>query len=334
MFISHNHSLLSHNTFGLDVKADVFAEYESVDELRSILRGELFSKKRFLHIGIGSNLLFTGDFHGTVLHSAIRFIRYHETEGWIVAHVGAGVVWDDFCRDAAEKGLWGVENLSGIPGEVGASAVQNIGAYGVEVCDTVYAVETIDCTTGEVRVFSPAECGYGYRYSIFKEDSMRKYIVIGVKYLLTRAALPKLDYAGLKDLKNRSGIFPLTVRDTVLDIRNRKLPDPRERGSAGSFFKNPVVERCLYERLLADYPSMPHYDVDAFNVKIPAAWMIEQCGLKGYRYKGAQVYEKQPLVIVNNGNATASDIVELAQFVCQSVKKKFGIDIYPEVNYI
>lgn len=334
MFIAHNHSLLPHNTFGLDVKADTYIEYSSADELRAIISNKTLDGRRTMHIGGGSNLLFTGDFNGTVLHSAIKFINYTPTDNGIEAHVGAGIVWDDFCLDAATRGLWGIENLSAIPGEVGASAVQNIGAYGMEACDTITAVETIDSTTGQTRTFKPEECNYGYRYSIFKEDRMRRYIVTSVHFRLSETATPKLDYAGLAALKNSAALTPIDVRNTIVAIRDNKLPDPRKIGSAGSFFKNPVIGKHLYEKLLIRYPQMPHYEVDSEHVKIPAAWLIEQCGLKGHRHGGAQVYERQPLVIINSHHATATDIVLLAQHVQQSVLDKFGIAISPEVNYI
>lgn len=329
-------SLAEYNTFGLDAKARYFVEYESVEELREWLASDMCRKEKVLHIGRGSNLLLTKDFDGVVLHSGIRFTEYTEGErGEVTARVGSGVVWDDFCGDAAERGLWGVENLSYIPGEVGASAVQNIGAYGVEVCDVIVSVEVIDRRDGGVRVIGVGECDYGYRHSRFKTEWRERYIVTAVNYRLSRVAQPRLEYAGLAALKDEGeGLTARRVREYVTEIRRTKLPDPRETGSAGSFFKNPVIERERYEMLLKSYPAMPHYAVDGGGVKVPAAWLIEQCGWKGRKVGDAQVYERQPLVIVNAGGATAQDIMTLAQRVQESVRERFGIEITPEVNYI
>lgn len=333
MKIHSDYSLLTHNTFGIDVKTRTFAEYETADELKQLIA--TCAGQRVLHIGGGSNLLFTNDFDGVVLHSAIRFMEYADRNaGTVIARIGAGVVWDDFCADAARRGLWGVENLSFIPGEVGASAVQNVGAYGVEACDVIEAVEVIDRTDCTAHTISAADCDYGYRHSRFKAEWKERYFVTAVHFRLNRTPQPRLDYAGLSTLKELPELTPWLVRQFVTDIRRNKLPDPKKTGSAGSFFKNPVIGKARYEALLAANPAMPHYPAPDGMVKVPAAWLIDQCGLKGHKTGGAQVYERQPLVIINAGHATAADIVSLAAFVRQKVSERFGIDIAPEVNYI
>ncbi len=332
MITAKNYSLLKHNTFGIDVKADFFIEYDTVEQLHAILSSDMVRNNRMLHIGAGSNLLFTGDFHGVVLHSAIRFCDVSESEGdEVIVRVGAGVVWDDFCGWMADRGLWGIENLSHIPGEVGASAVQNIGAYGVEACDAIHSVEALDVMTGEERIFTD----YGYRHSIFKTDLKDRYIVTAVSYKLTKSPRPRLEYAGLNALfSENEELTPMKIRTAIIGVRRDKLPEPSEIGSAGSFFKNPVIDSQKFNELHALYPSMPHYVLPNGEFKIPAAWFIDQCGLKGVEHGRAGVYAKQPLVLVNLGGASPDDITGLARMVQNSVRERFGVDIYPEVNYI
>lgn len=334
MKIYDNYSLLTHNTFGINVITDKFIEYSTVDELQDILGRDIVGNRPFLHIGKGSNLLFLSDFKGIVFHSAIKFIEYHEEDDDIVsARVGAGVVWDDFCEDVARHGLWGSENLSHIPGEVGAAAVQNIGAYGVEAADIITEVETIERATGNSRKFSCTECKYGYRESIFKSDLKDRYIVTAVKFRLSKTATPRLNYAGLRDLGGLENLTPMKIRETVTAIRKQKLPEPEEFGSAGSFFKNPVVGKEQFDGLKGQHPDMPYYPAGE-EYKIPAAWLIDQCGFKGKILGGAQIYPQQPLVIINLNNATAGEIASLAEETAEAVRQRFGIQIYPEVNYI
>lgn len=231
--------------------------------------------------------------------------------------------------------MWGIENLSGIPGEVGASAVQNIGAYGVEACNAIAEVEVLDRNDLTSRLIPAAECDYGYRHSRFKTEWADRYFITAVKYRLHTTPHPQLDYAGLSALKDKSeALTPLQIRQHITGIRSGKLPDPAVIGSAGSFFKNPVIDTAQYRQLLSEYPSMPHYSAPDNMVKIPAAWLIDQCGMKGFSVGNAQVYDKQPLVIVNNGHATASDITTLATKIQQKVAEKFNITIHPEVIYI
>ena len=393
------------NTFGMKVKARCFMEYDSVADLVDIEFEEL--ARPVLHIGGGSNLLFTDDFKGTILHSKINFIEIlqklnpshsdewapptHEAVGGhgfsnhphdpntVLVSVGAGVVFDDFCAWAAKEGLWGVENLSYIPGEVGASAVQNIGAYGVEVKDVIRKVYCYDTVEEEFVSFGVEECEYGYRDSVFKDPEVKgRYIVTHVVFALSRTPQPRLDYGHLRDAVMASSVSlssdprpatsslthplagggmslpsdteeammsrltPALIRKVIIKIRKEKLPEPSVMGSAGSFFKNPVItaehfariEAAVRSELGAEY-KVPHYDLPDGMVKVPAAWMIEQCGWKGRRSGGAAVYDKQPLVIVNyTGDAYPEEIVGLERRIIASVKAKFDIDLHPEVEHI
>ena len=337
MNIQHNYPLLAHNTFGMDVEASVFVEYESVTELKEILLHQLCPEGKWLHIGGGSNLLFTGDFDGMILHSAIKgFEVVSENEDEVLVRAGAGEVWDDFVAYTVEKGWYGAENLSLIPGEVGASAVQNIGAYGVEAKDLIVKVDTLEVETGKERVFGNEECGYAYRESVFKHALKGKYIVTYVTYRLSKHPSYRLDYGNVhSELEKRGCELTLeNVRQTIIDIRESKLPDPKVQGNAGSFFMNPIVSRPLFEELLGKYPSMPFYEVDAERVKIPAAWMIDQCGWKGKQLGRAGVHNKQALVLVNCGGATGQEIIALSEEIQRSVLDKFGVRISPEVNFI
>ena len=365
------------NTFGMKVKARCFMEYDSVADLVDIEFEEL--ARPVLHIGGGSNLLFTDDFKGTVLHSKINFIEILEEGSDVLVSVGSGVVFDDFCAWAAKEGLWGVENLSYIPGEVGASAVQNIGAYGVEVKDVIRKVYCYDTVEEEFVSFGVEECDYGYRDSIFKDPEVKgRYIVTHVVFALSRTPQPRLAYGHLRDAVMASSVSlssdprpatsslthplagggmslpsdteeammsrltPALIRRVIIKIRKEKLPEPSVMGSAGSFFKNPVITAEHFARMEAaakaelgsDY-KVPHYDLPDGTVKVPAAWMIEQCGWKGRRSGGAAVYDKQPLVIVNyTGDAYPEEIVGLERRIIASVKAKFDIDLHPEVEHV
>ena len=337
MNIYTDYSLKSRHTFGMDVQTALFIEYATKEELKEILRSQPLEEGRWLHIGGGSNLLFMGDYPGTILHSSIKGyeVLNEDAEG-VVVRVGAGEVWDDFVAYTVAQGWYGAENLSWIPGEVGASAVQNIGAYGVEAKDLIVNVETIEVATGEERIFSNAECAYAYRESIFKLSLKGQYIVTHVSYRLKKTSSYHLDYGNVRAELAKAN-FDLTlanVRQVIIDIRQAKLPDPNVQGNAGSFFMNPIVPRAHFEALQKDYPQIPHYEVDADRVKIPAAWMIDQCGWKGKRLGNASVHDKQALVLVNCGGATGAEVVRLSEAIQQSVFKMFGIQIYPEVNFI
>lgn len=337
MNIYTDYSLKSRHTFGMDVQTALFIEYATKEELKEILQNQQLEEGRWLHIGGGSNLLFMGDYSGTILHSSIKgYEVLSEDAEEVVVRVGAGEVWDDFVAYTVAQGWYGAENLSWIPGEVGASAVQNIGAYGVEAKDLIVNVETIEVATGEERIFSNAECAYAYRESIFKLSLKGQYIVTHVSYRLKKTPSYHLDYGNVRAELAKAN-FDLTlanVRQVIIDIRQAKLPDPNVQGNAGSFFMNPIVPRAHFEALQKDYPQIPHYEVDADRVKIPAAWMIDQCGWKGKRLGNAGVHDKQALVLVNCGGATGAEVVRLSEEIQQSVFKMFGIQIYPEVNFI
>ncbi|WP_336617244.1 UDP-N-acetylmuramate dehydrogenase [Bacteroides acidifaciens] len=328
------YSLLSHNTFGIDVSAARFLEYASVEELQQqIAQGAVTTP--FLHIGGGSNLLFTKDYDGLILHSCIGGIEVtEEDERTVSVRVGAGVVWDDFVAYCVAHGWYGAENLSLIPGEVGAGAVQNIGAYGVEVKDLITAVETVSIQ-GDQRVYSIEECGYAYRNSIFKRPENKSVFVTYVRFRLSKEEYYTLDYG---TIRQELGKYPeLTlpvVRKVIIDIRESKLPDPKVMGNAGSFFMNPIVSKEKLLALQQEYPQIPYYELSDGQVKIPAGWMIDQCGWKGKSLGPAAVHDKQALVLVNRGGAKGSDIIALSDAVRASVREKFGIDIHPEVNFV
>lgn len=324
------------NTFGMKVTARYFYEYDSLADLLDLDFEELARPVK--HIGCGSNLLFTGDFPGTLLHSAIRFIEVlSESSDEMTVSVGAGVVFDDFCAWAAGKGWWGAENLSLIPGEVGASAVQNIGAYGVEVKDIIRTVFCYDTREEEMARFDVSDCAYGYRDSFFKHADGR-YIVTHVVFALRKVYSPQLDYGNIRAALGLTSetLTPQQVREAIIRLRREKLPEPGKVGSAGSFFKNPVVSREQYERLCALVPgvSVPHYAL-ADGVKIPAGWLIEQCGWKGRRSGNAGVWDKQALVLVNTtGQALPEEIVRLEKQIVVSVRERFGIELSPEVEHL
>lgn len=333
----YNCSLLPYNTFGMDVKASRFVEYASVEELRGLWNAEREAVARALHIGGGSNLLFASDYEGLILHSAIKgYTVVKETEEEVEVRVGAGEVWDDFVAYTVANGWYGAENLSLIPSEVGASAVQNIGAYGVEAKDLIVSVDTFGLETGEERRFMQEECRYAYRESVFKQELKGKYAVTFVTYRLKKHPVFHLEYGNIRAELEKQGcqVDLENVRRIIIAIRQAKLPDPKVLGNAGSFFMNPVVPKMQFEALLVQYPDMPHYPVDDAHVKIPAGWMIDRCGWKGKRVGHAGVHEKQALVLVNCGGATGKEVMHLAEEIVASVRERFGVTVRPEVNYI
>lgn len=335
MNIKFKYDLSSQNTFRMKVSCECFVEYDTAKELEALNFDKL--PQPFLHIGEGSNLLFTKDFPGTVLHSKIDYIKYVDM-GFdeVPVMVGAGVSFDRFVEQTCGYGLWGAENLSKIPGEVGAAAIQNIGAYGVEAKDIISGVVCFDLVEKKKVKFSVEECRYGYRSSMFKEPENRgRYIVTSVLFRLSRKYSPKLEYKGIKEaLAGIDEPTPMQVREAVMRIRDEKLPDPAQIGSAGSFFKNPVVSREQFDEISPD-GSAPHYDLPDGSVKIPAAWLIDSCGLKGASVGGAQVYRKQPLVIINaSGEASPEDVLALEEKIINEVKERFGVELHPEVDHI
>jgi len=328
-----NYSLLPHNTFGIEAQCARFLEYADEQEALQVATILRDTSSPYIIIGGGSNLLLTRDFEGIVVHSACKGIR---REGYCLT-CGSGEVFDDVVAESIEMGLYGAENLSLIPGDVGASAVQNIGAYGAEAKDLIRSIRAVEIATGHVCIFENAECEYGYRQSRFKQDWKNQYLIVSVEYQFSETFRPHLDYGNIRAELERQGIAEPTaqqLRQTIIDIRNAKLPDPKVQGNAGSFFMNPVVSRAKFESLLAEYPQMPHYTIDADHEKIPAGWMIDQCGWKGKSLGRAGVHDKQALVLVNRGGATGQEIVDLCNTIRADVKEKFGIDIHPEVNII
>lgn len=334
-----DYSLLAHNTFGIDVSCRRFVEYDTVGEAQDIVRSLTDTDMPLLIIGGGSNLLLTGNFPGTVVHSAIRGIEVsHNADGSVMLRCGSGEIWDNVVEFCVCNGLYGMEDLSLIPGEVGASAVQNIGAYGMEAKDFIDTVEAVEIATGNIVCFTNAECGYAYRQSRFKREWKDRFLVTYVTYRLPVGDYsPNLDYGNIRAELGRRGIekpAPRELRQVIIDIRNAKLPDPKVEGNAGSFFMNPVVSREKYDSLAAQYPSMPHYTIDAEHEKIPAGWMIDQCGWKGKSLGRTGVHEKQALVLVNRGGASGADIVRLCRTIQKDVYDRFGIEIFPEVNIV
>lgn len=340
----NDYSLKAHNTFGIEAKCKRFLEFEDEREAVEVARLLRTSGEPYIIIGGGSNLLLTKDFEGIVVRSAIKGYEFStNSHSPLTPHpspvmtCGSGEVFDDMVAASIAAGYYGLENLSLIPGDVGASAVQNIGAYGVEAKDFILNVRMIDIKTGEPCIIGNEECGYSYRQSRFKQEWKNRFLITRVNYALSPTFVPHLDYGNIRAELERKGIAEPTaqqLRQTIIDIRNAKLPDPKVTGNAGSFFMNPIVGREQYEKLAAAYPDMPHYVVDAERIKIPAGWMIDQCGWKGRSLGRAGVHDRQALVLVNRGGATGSEIVRLCEAIQRDVKAKFGIDIHPEVNII
>lgn len=366
-------SLQKHNTFGIDTTCDRFVEYTSQDELLPVLQSLVNSGEPWLHIGGGSNLLFLCDhYHGTILHSAIKGIEVcDEDEDEVLLRVGAGEDWDVFVAHCVAHGWYGLENLSFIPGEVGASAVQNVGAYGVEAGDHIETVEGLligsnlqsdiqhvmeeerpaeDPLLGQSiseTVIDHADCKYAYRSSVFKHELKQRFVVTHVWYRLSKRFKPVLTHTAITRLLESKSIVPTQctaeeIRNAIIEVRKAKLPDPKKIGSAGSFFMNPVVTPEKATSLLEQYPTMPHYPSPLTNedghetegVKIPAGWLIEQCGWKGKQLGKAGVHPQQALVLINCGGAKGTDVEKLAQTIQDDVRQKFGIDIHPEVLFV
>ncbi len=343
MEVCKNCSVKEYNTFGIDATAHLMVKYSSIDELTDFLKKyrQEESHLPLLHIGGGSNLLFLSDFAGIILFSEIKDITLlSDDEETVLVSVGAGVTHDDFVQYAIQKGWYGVENLSLIPGQVGASAVQNIGAYGVEAGDFIKTVHTISLEDGTSRQWNHDELCYSYRHSIFKDQAIRgKYAVCHVVFQLKKRFTPCLNYGGLRATLQQKGISEenlsaTLLRDIIIETRQNKLPDPKVMGNAGSFFMNPIVGIDTLQRIQAKNSNVPYYEVDKETVKIPAGWLIEQCGWKGKSIGPAAVHDRQALVLVNKGGATGKDILELCKAVQQSVEETFGIHLYPEVNFI
>ena len=327
------------NTFGIDAQCLELITYDSEERLREALE-RIRDRHEVLHIGCGSNLLFLKDYNGVVLKSEIKGIRsIEESDEEVLVEVGAGEICDDFIAEAIHRGWYGMENLSLIPGQVGAAAVQNIGAYGVEACDVIEEVRGISLRDGKEHLWKQNECKYGYRQSIFKEELWGKYAITRVTFRLKKHFEPKLQYGGLVKAIEQAGLSERSLtaeqlRKVIIDIRRAKLPDPAVQGNAGSFFKNPVVPKEKAEQLLAVYPEMPHYPSEEGKVKLAAGWLIEQAGWKGKSLGRAAVHDRQALVLVNKGGATGQEIKRLCEAIKKDVSERFGIELEPEVNFI
>ena len=334
MQIEQNYSLERYNTFHLPVKTRWFMEYENETELEVILKEYCARDVSFLHIGSGSNLLFLNDFKGIVLHSAIKGIALAgETNDAVFVRVGAAEIWDDVVAYTVNKGWGGIANLSLIPGETGAAAVQNIGAYGIEIKDVIEHIETISTLDFKKRIFSNDDCMYAYRNSIFK--TTHSCIITYVTLRLQKNPVFHLEYGNLKEILSASEPITLQkVREAVIAIRRKKMPDPKEFGNAGSFFMNPVVTSETLIHLQKNYPAIPYYRAINGHVKLSAGWLIEQCGLKGKRFGSVGVYAHHALIIVNYGGATGNEIAQLADHICETVYQRFGVQLIPEVTYV
>lgn len=335
MRIEENYPLEKHNTFRLPVKARWFIEYENEEELGCILRDEYFQELHTLHIGEGSNLLFVDNFNGAIIHSGIRGIDVvEESDSAVLLRIGAAEHWDDIVAYAVSEGLGGIENLSGIPGEAGAAAVQNIGAYGAEIKDVIETVEAYNQLSFEKKTFTNRECEYAYRHSYFKNEHNDPHIITFINIRLTKCNHNyNTGYGSIIDALGDREITLLSVRRAVLETRNQKLPALKELGNAGSFFMNPVIDKTQFNELLKAYPDMPHYGLEGDRVKLSAGWLIEKCGMKGVRHGHVGTYDKQALVLVNYGSATGHEIALFAESIRAVVQDKFGIDLIPEVKY-
>ena len=332
MNIQHNISLKPYNTFGIDVKAKTFFEVNTLEELKQIIQKE----NNFFLLGGGSNMLLTKDIKNPVLHLNLKGLNIiKENKYSVYVEANAGENWHDFTQWTLKQNFGGLENLSLIPGNVGTCPIQNIGAYGVEVKDTIYKVKALEITTGKIVTFKNNECEFDYRNSIFKSKVKEKYIITSVVFKLTKTEHKlNYNYGAIKEELAKNNIVKPNIQDiskAIIFIRNAKLPNPKELGNSGSFFKNPIVPKSLFLKIQKDNPKMPFYLVGE-QYKIPAGWLIEQSGFKGKRFDDAGVHKNQALVLVNYGNATGKDILNLAKKIQQTIKELFYIDLEMEVN--
>lgn len=333
--LHRDYSLKAHNTFGIEVKAKYFLPYSSEETLLKFLPEINEFKLKTLMLGEGSNLLFLADFDGIILHSkVVGFEITKETDEHIFVRVGGGVIWDDFVAWAVNNNFGGIENLSIIPGTVGASPIQNIGAYGIEAKDLITQTEGIELSSGKKRIFSNADCQFTYRDSIFKKKLKDQYAMTHVTFKLSKKPEFNISYGNISTLLDGRAPNLKLIRQLISDVRNSKLPDHKTLGNAGSFFTNPFIPLEKYKALKQQFPEMPHYPVSDTEVKVPAGWLIDQCGLKGFQHQGAAVHKDQALVLINTGDATGQDIAELAGIIVNKVEDKYGISLVPEVNFI
>lgn len=337
--VTQHKNLKQLNTFGIDVKAHAYAEVHTAEDAQNLIEKNYF-KSPFLILGGGSNMLFTRDFEGLVVRNRISGLEVvAASSDYILLRIGAGENWHETVLKCVENNWCGIENLSLIPGCVGAAPIQNIGAYGVEIKDVLEQVHFIDLSTGEQKVLSHAECQFGYRNSIFKSTLKNKVLITAVDLRLSKTPNPnlKLDYGAIKDELANMGVSKPSIKDVsnaVISIRQSKLPDPAELGNSGSFFKNPIIPNAQFEQLVVQHPDIRSYKVDKNHVKLAAGWLIEQCGWKGKRVGNTGSHAKQALVLVNYGNATGQEVKELAFTIIESVRDTFGVNLEPEVNII
>lgn len=343
MRVTDDYDLSVRNTFGMRVRCRRFVECDTTDDVAAACAMLRDREEPWLVIGAGSNILFTGDYGGTVVHVAVKGIAAEETDGDVLVSAGGGEVFDDVVARCVAEGRHGLENLSGIPGEAGASAVQNIGAYGVEAGDMICAVEAVETATGRPVTLSGADCGYGYRHSRFKDEWKGKYVVTRVTYRLTKTFIPHTDYGNIRERLSCAGyvtdddmnaLDAQTMRRVITALRREKLPDPKTAGNAGSFFTNPIVSAETAERMTHEHPGMPCYPAADGRRKLSAAWMIDRCGWRGRTVGRAGVHDRQALVIVNRGGAAPRDILAVCRAVQDDVRRTFGITLTPEVNII
>lgn len=338
MQVQSNVSLRHLNTFGLDADARFFANVQSVQELTSILLDPAWKDTPKFILGGGSNILLTRDIEALVIHPDIRGVEnVFENEEIVSLKVGAGEVWHEFVMYCVGRGYGGIENLSLIPGTVGAAPMQNIGAYGVEIRNVIESVEAVRIDDGERKVFSNAECEFGYRESIFKRGLKNQFVITGATFTLSKKPVLHMGYGDVQKVLQEMNATDPTIRDVseaIIRIRQSKLPDPAEIGNAGSFFKNPEVPVTQFDKLRETFPEVPGYVVDAETVKIPAGWLIEKAGWKGYREGEIGVHARQALVLVNYGGGSGAQIKELSEKIQQSVADKFGVRLSAEVNFI
>ena len=330
----HQISLRTRNSFGVDQQAARLVEFETPEDLRTLFAAGI--PEKWTVLAGGNNILFTRDYDGVLLTPVARGITLLSDDGDEVrVRADAGVEWDDLVEWAVGRGLWGIENLSLIPGKAGAAPVQNIGAYGCEAKDVIRRVEMYCVETGAMLTLDAAHCGFGYRESVFKHSLKGRVVITAVELLLHRTPRPKLGYGDVeREVEARGGATLRNIREAICAIRRAKLPDPAVLGNAGSFFKNPVVGAAAAERLLAEYPDMPHYPAPEGRVKLAAGWLIDRAGMKGSRKGAVGVHERQALVLVNHGGATGGEVIAFARTVQAKVREKFGIEIDTEVNIL
>jgi len=331
--------LKSYNTFGLPVVANYFVRINHSDDIKELMNKAVFKENRRLILGGGSNVLFLDDFfEGLVIQVDNKgWEIIDEKDNNIYVRAQAGTDWSYFVDELVKEGLYGLENLSLIPGKVGAAPMQNIGAYGVEQKDCFYSLEAVDLQSGKIKIFDRQSCNFGYRSSVFKHEARGRYLIIAVTFALKKKAAVNISYGNLEEYFKERGIQNPDIKDlseAVKIIRQSKLPDPQQLGNAGSFFKNPVVHQLLLNDLTKEHSSIPNYRIGPNTYKIPAAWLIDQAGWKGHRQGDAGVHERQALVLVNHGNANGREIFALAMKIQLDVKAKFGINLDPEVNII